>query len=59
MDDKYVNYEMIAKTQLGLESVLAQELIDLGEEAGMALLKSRIEAIRSMCRSNIDRRLKK
>lgn len=32
MDDKYVNYEMIAKTQLGLESVLAQELIDLGAQ---------------------------
>jgi len=32
MDDKYVNYEMIAKTQLGLESVLAQELMDLGAQ---------------------------
>jgi len=32
MDDKYVNYEMIAKTQLGLESVLAQELTDLGAQ---------------------------
>ena len=32
MDDNYVNFEMIAKTQLGLESVLAQELTDLGAQ---------------------------
>jgi putative N6-adenine-specific DNA methylase len=32
MNDKYVNFEMIAKTQLGLEDVLAQELTDLGAQ---------------------------
>ena len=32
MDNKYVNFEMIAKTQLGLENVLAQELTDLGAQ---------------------------
>ena len=41
------------------DPIPSQDLVDLGEEAGMALLKSRIESLRLMCRDNIDRRLKK
>ncbi|MBC8202739.1 MAG: 1-acyl-sn-glycerol-3-phosphate acyltransferase [Planctomycetes bacterium] len=41
------------------EPIPAQELIDLGETEGMALLKSKIESLRLMCRENIDRRSKK
>lgn len=40
------------------DPIASQDLVDLGEEAGMALLKSRIESMRLMCRDNIDRRLK-
>ena len=40
------------------DPIASQDLVDLGEEAGMALLKSRIESLRLMCRDNIDRRLK-
>ena len=32
MDNEGVNFEMIAKTQLGLEEVLAKELQDLGAQ---------------------------
>ena len=41
------------------DPIPSQDLVDLGEEAGMALLKSKIESLRSMCRDSIDRRLKK
>ena len=41
------------------EPISSRELIDLGEEAGMALLKSRIETLRLQCRVNIDIRSKK
>jgi hypothetical protein len=41
------------------DPIPSQDLVDLGEEAGMALLKSRIVSLRLMCRNNIDRRLKK
>ncbi len=37
----------------------SQELVDLGETKGMALLKSKIESLRLMCRENIDKRSKK
>ena len=36
----------------------SQELLDLGEEEGMELLKSTIESLRMMCRESIDRRSK-
>ena len=39
--------------------ILSQELVNLGEAEGMALLKSKIESLRLMCRENIDRRSKK
>ena len=41
------------------DPIASQDLVDLGEEAGMALLKSRIESLRLICRNSIDRRLKK
>ena len=41
------------------EPIPSQELIDLGEESGLALLKSRIEELRLQCRARIDARSKK
>ena len=39
--------------------ISSKDLVDLGEAEGMTVLKSRIEALRLMCKENIHRRLKK
>ena len=39
--------------------ISTKDLLQLGEQEGMALLKSKIESLRLVCRENIDRRLKK
>ncbi|MDP6542177.1 MAG: lysophospholipid acyltransferase family protein [Phycisphaerales bacterium] len=41
------------------DPIPSQELIDLGEEEGLAFLKSRIESLRQQCRSRIEVRSKK
>ncbi len=41
------------------EPIPSEELVDLGETEGVALLKSKIESLRLMCRKNINRRSKK
>ena len=38
------------------ETVSTQHLRDLGEEAGLALLKEKIESLKCVCQQNIDTR---
>ncbi|MDP7008427.1 MAG: lysophospholipid acyltransferase family protein [Phycisphaerales bacterium] len=40
------------------EPIPSKDLVDMGEEKGLAFLKSKIESLRLMCRENIDRRSK-
>ena len=53
-----IKFRGVVESAAGLP-IHSQELVDLGETAGMALLKSKIESLRLMCRENIDKRSKK
>jgi 1-acyl-sn-glycerol-3-phosphate acyltransferase len=53
-----IKFRGIVESAAGVP-IPSQELVDIGETEGMALLKSKIESLRLMCRENIDKRSKK